>query len=551
MELDVSILTVTDWYAIGLTGFLVLLALRRVIRIILRCLCPPALRIYRLPFFGRLGRRISQWVVMRLAYRGPFRRGSSVDIITWAHLFMFIFYLAPNLCCVLINAKDIAEACSRAGKLAFINLIIMYISPCLDFIASVLRFRLRAQRRIHASVGYVVAMLSTIHVVGSFSRHGWSIVNQEHNRYAALALAGIYFVLIPIRTFPSWIPYEMLLSVHYLAAGWLGFAMWRHIPTDTNFSRIFLYVISGIFVGSLTWQVGETVYTNGWWFQSVSLGQNGSYDYIQVRMALRKPVKVEPGQYINLWIPLGPLSGVQSHPFTVANWSTHAQTELKVFVDVNRGLTSKLRDAVKRGLKSNIGLYMGPYGSTTDMKGYETILLVATGLGVVAVAPYLQWLVHAIRARGICSAPIHLIWHIPSWKQSHAVFDIIDFALALDEGDDTKEGGRKPPQISGLKISMCYEEENSLLPPKVQLFIQEMEKKESEKPGRTRIKVYKRHLPLETLLICDAVMTPAHDDSEKPTMIAASVSKDMRNTLVEFAEEHSRAVDLVFTDYQP
>jgi hypothetical protein len=56
-------------------------------------------------------------------------------------------------------------------------------------------------------------------------------------------------------------------------------------------------------------------------------------------------------------------------------------------------------------------------------------------------------------------------------------------------------------------------------------------------------------------------------DSEKPTMIAglcfilicrarltvhtASVSKDMRNTLVEFAEEHSRAVDLVFTDYQP
>ncbi|GKU13749.1 unnamed protein product, partial [Fusarium langsethiae] len=79
----------------------------------------------------------------------------------------------------------------------------------------------------------------------------------------------------------------------------------------------------------------------------------------------------------------------------------------------------------------------------------------------------------------------------------------------------------------------------------------EMEKKESEKPGRTRIKVYKRYLPLETLLICDAVMTPAHDDSEKPTMIAASVSKDMRNTLVEFAEEHSRAVDLVFTDYQP
>ncbi|EXA31037.1 hypothetical protein FOVG_17633 [Fusarium oxysporum f. sp. pisi HDV247] len=543
MELDVSILTITDWYAIGLTGFLVLLALRRAIRIILRCICPPALR--------RLGRRISQWAVRCLAYRGPFRRGSSVDIITWAHILIFLSYLTSNLSCIIIGAGNVAEACSRAGKLAFINLLILYIGPCLDFIASVLRFRLRVQRRIHAGAGYVVAILSTIHAVGAFSRHGLSAIDQGHNLYATLALAGIYFILIPIRTFPSWIPYEMLLSIHYLVAGWLGFAMWRHIPTDSPFSLIFLYVVAGIFLGSLTWQVGETVYTNGWWFQSVSLSQNGSYDYIQVRMTLRKPVKVEPGQYINLWIPLGPLSGLQSHPFTVANWSIRAQTELKVFVGVNRGLTSKLRDAVKRGLKSNIGLYMGPYGATIAMKGYETILLVATGLGVVAVAPYLQGLVHATRAHEIRSAPVHLIWHIPSWKQAHAVFDIIDFALALDEGDDTEEGGGKPPQISGIKISMCYEEEKSSLPPKVQLFIREMEKKESEKPGRTRIKVYNRDLPLETLLINDAVISPAQGESEKPTMIAASVSKDMRNKLVKFAGEHSSAVDLVFTDYQP
>ncbi|KAF4964420.1 hypothetical protein FSARC_7655 [Fusarium sarcochroum] len=490
MEFDVSILTVTDW----------------------------------LPIFGRLRRRISQWTVRRLAYRGPFRRGSSVDIITWAHLLMFISYLTSNLCCIIIGAGDVAEACSRAG--------------------------------------YVVAILATIHAVGAFSRHGWSAIDQEHDLYAALALVGIYFILTPIRAFPSWIPYELVLLVHHLVTGWLGFAMWSHIPTDTHFARIFFYVIAGVFLSSLTWQAGETVYTNGGWFQSVALSQNGSYDYIQVRMTLRKPIRVKPGQYINLWIPLGPLSGLQSHPFTVANWSTCAQTELKVFVHVNRGLTSKLRDAVKRGLKSNIGLYMGPYGSTIDMKGYETILLVATGLGVVAVAPYLQWLVHAIRAREISSAPIHLIWHIPSWKQAHAVFDIIDFALALDEGDDTEAGDEdshteaedeKHPRvhISGIKISMCYEEEESSLPHNVQLFIREMERKEKEEQGRTRVTVYKLHLPLQTLLVRDAVMSPAHRDSEKPTMIAASVSKDMRNTLVEFAEEHSRAVDLVFTDYQP
>jgi hypothetical protein len=154
-------------------------------------------------------------------------------------------------------------------------------------------------------------------------------------------------------------------------------------------------------------------------------------------------------------------------------------------------------------------------------------------------------------------------------EQAHAVFDIIDFALALDEGDDTEAEDEKHPRvhISGIKISMCYEEDESSLPYNVQLFIREMERKEKEEQGTTRVKVYKLHLPLQTLLVRDAVMSSANGDSEKPTMIAglcfiliyrarltvhtASVSKDMRNTLVEFAEEHSRAVDLVFTDYQP
>ncbi|PNP54416.1 hypothetical protein FNYG_15631 [Fusarium nygamai] len=77
-----------------------------------------------------------------------------------------------------------------------------------------------------------------------------------------------------------------------------------------------------------------------------------------------------------------------------------------------------------------------------------------------------------------------------------------------------------------------------------------MERKE-KKQGRTRVKVYNLHLPLKDLLISDTVVSSAHNGSKKPTMIAASVSKDMRSTLVEFAGEHSRAVDLVFTDYQP
>uniref|UniRef100_A0A4E9EJ96 FAD-binding FR-type domain-containing protein n=1 Tax=Gibberella zeae TaxID=5518 RepID=A0A4E9EJ96_GIBZA len=355
--------------------------------------------------------------------------------------------------------------------------------------------------------------------------------------------------------------------------------MWYHIPTGTHFTRMLLYAVSGIFLSSLTWQVGETIYMNGGWFQSVFLTKNGSYDYIRIKVTLRKPVRVKPGQHINVWIPMGPLSGLQSHPFVIANWSPGVQKELKLFAGVKRGLTNKLKDAVKRGLSSNIGLYTGPYGATIDMKDYESILLVATGLGVVAVAPYLQWLVHAIQTRKIRSAPIHLIWHIPSWTQSHAVFDIIDFALALDEGYaiESRDGERSPVHKSGIKISMCYEEAYSSLHPTVQLFIKQQwwkgkkiekqtkkgwekeEKQEWEKElekewekekdercestgeqGMTRIKVYNINLPLRHLLISDTVESVGQSDSKKPTRIAASVTKAMRKTIVDFAIENPR-----------
>ncbi|RTE75977.1 hypothetical protein BHE90_009558 [Fusarium euwallaceae] len=380
-------------------------------------------------------------------------------------------------------------------------------------------------------------------------------MSETHNLLAALALLGVYLMLIPMKALPAVFPYEFLLFAHHSMSAMIGYAIWCHIPADNNRTRVFLYGIGGIFLSSFAFQTAVTLYRNHFWFQSVSLSKNGSFDYIQVQLKLRKPVKVEPGQYINLWVPLGPISSIQSHPFTVANWSPEAQKELKLFVEVNSGLTKTLRDRVELELTSNIGIFTGPYGRRIPVENYETVILIATGLGVVALTPYLQWLVHAARMREVRIAPVHLVWQISSWKQSHTVFDVIDFALALDEREDDLGDGKEAGVLSktrphAVKISMYYEEEEPL-PPKVQLFIKDMKKKEEEMGGKTRVKVYECQLPLMNVLLSETVMSPTHGHSGKPTLIAASVPRIARNTLVEFARENSRAVDLVLADYQP
>ncbi|EEU38547.1 uncharacterized protein NECHADRAFT_55169 [Fusarium vanettenii 77-13-4] len=416
MKLDFSI---TDWYAFGLAIILSLLALRRAIATVFRFICPLAFQIWNFQAFYRIRKRVSQWSVKHLVYRSFFRHGSSLDTFTRAHTILFLSYLVSNLGYVLINTLDTAEAFSRAGVLAVINAVLLYVGPCLDFVATVLHLRLRIQKQIHATAGYMVAVLCTIHAAGIFSRYGWSAMDETHNLLAALvvALLGVYLMLIPMKALPAVFPYEFLLFTHHSMSVMIGYAIWRHIPADNHRIRVFLYGIAGIFLSSLALQTLVTLYRNHFWFQSVSLSKNGSFDYIQVKLTLRKPVKVEPGQYINLWIPLGPISSIQSHPFTVANWSPDAQKELKLFVEVNNGLTKTLRGRVELGLTSNIGIFTGPYGSRITVENYETIILIATGLGVVALTPYLQWLVHAARMREVRIAPVHLVWQIPSWSR--------------------------------------------------------------------------------------------------------------------------------------
>lgn len=70
-----------------------------------------------------------------------------------------------------------------------------------------------------------------------------------------------------------------------------------------------------------------------------------------------------------------------------------------------------------------------------------------------------------------------------------------------------------------VNISMYYEEAEPL-PPKVQLFIKDMKKKEEEMGGKTRVKVYQCQLPLRNVLLSETVMSSTHDHSGKPTLIA-------------------------------
>ncbi|KAK2666224.1 hypothetical protein RAB80_018324 [Fusarium oxysporum f. sp. vasinfectum] len=58
-------------------------------------------------------------------------------------------------------------------------------------------------------------------------------------------------------------------------------------------------------------------------------------------------------------------------------------------------------------------------------------------------------------------------------------------------------------------------------------------------------------MPLADILRKEAATKAADSSVSKPKLIAASVSGDVRDDLVQFATAKSSLFDLIFTDYQP
>jgi hypothetical protein len=79
-----------------------------------------------------------------------------------------------------------SEAYARAGTLAIINMILLYSGPCFGFVAGILGLPLRIYQQVHASAGYMVAILASLHAVGTVIIKGGFAMNNVHNLLALL-----------------------------------------------------------------------------------------------------------------------------------------------------------------------------------------------------------------------------------------------------------------------------------------------------------------------------------------------------------------------------
>ena len=141
---------------------------------------------------------------------------------------------------------------------------------------------------------------------------------------------------------------------------------------------------------------------------------------VKVTVTVPSRLQIKPGQYINLWVPsISFWSFLQSHPFVVASCTDGEQTTLELLIGPQKGLTSKFQrnstnvsDSASADLR--LALFSGPHGLSAPLAEFETVLLVASGLGIVTQLPYLRHLIRGYNDFQVRTRRIHLVWQLES-----------------------------------------------------------------------------------------------------------------------------------------
>ncbi|KAJ5264536.1 hypothetical protein N7505_007329 [Penicillium chrysogenum] len=116
-----------------------------------------------------------------------------------------------------------------------------------------------------------------------------------------------------------------------------------------------------------------------------------------IQIILPRPVKIEPRQYINLWMPS----------------PRGRQDTLRLLVRHRKGFSA---DLIRHGalptdcLISFLALFTGPHGTTENVGPYETTLIIATGFGIVTLIPYLKEMIHSCNKCTSHTRRLHLVW---------------------------------------------------------------------------------------------------------------------------------------------
>jgi len=209
--------------------------------------------------------------------------------------------------------------------------------------------------------------------------------------------------------------YELVSKSHYILAVLAAYMVWRHLYLKNAASQF--YIVLGVLIFTLT-TIAQFLRI-GW--RNIRRGRSCTmakvrdiHGAVQVDILLPRPLKIYAGQYIYIWMPgVSFWSCFQSHPFMISWWDQEVggkAGQISLFLAPQNGFTKHLvGHADARELRAWID---GPYGSRSNLGTFGKVILLATGIGIAALVPYIKELLREHEASRVNTRNILVIWQL-------------------------------------------------------------------------------------------------------------------------------------------
>ncbi|CAN9290163.1 unnamed protein product [Alternaria alternata] len=157
------------------------------------------------------------------------------------------------------------------------------------------------------------------------------------------------------------------------------------------------------------------------------------HNSLQVKVKLPRPWKVRPGQYVYLTMMRpGFFSILQRHPFMVAG-SEAQDHDFQLRIQPRAGFTSRLWTRTLGGTREFSAFVEGPYGHGFDLQNFGTVVLFASGIGIVGHLAYIQKLVLDYRQSKTKTRDLLVVWHVDNKYQLDLVWEVMNNVLRRDD----------------------------------------------------------------------------------------------------------------------
>ncbi|KAL4936467.1 hypothetical protein BDV06DRAFT_233358 [Aspergillus oleicola] len=505
------------------------------------------------------------FLVHRHRFLGPWSR---------ADVLFHTSYATVNIILVFYKSNSLTDAGHQAAKLALINIIFPLSTFHISHLADILGIKWRTCCRIHRVTGWMAVALLSFHVIVRVQVKGFTFpLGLFQNLFTMLAMVSLgVLVLIAIPWFRQW-SYEIFIRGHQVLAGLFVYGTWQHISKNQSI-RTYVLIALGIFGVNLIIQLITLLHRNGLFtgrgapraivtFSSrearvavkvdnpkkekeAAVRQDGHVARLSTRdtvkaahilLILPRPVKVEAGQYINLWMPSVSLwSWMQTHPFTVTSWSKYTQDTIELLVQPRHGLTANLLryapSAVYRSV-SFLTLFTGPHGTTENVSQHKSVIVIASRFGIAAAVPYLKKMIYGYNTGTSQVRRLQLVWQVESIDEMTPALALLNNLLK----DDTMGEG----YILHISIYVKdgFDQNKLLFGEHQRVYICQ------DTPDYSSIislKAFGNHI--ERL--------PNPWDEEGRTLVIVSATDDVRDQLREVVRNHvHQDIKLLELEYQP